>query len=458
MKAGDEQSMVNKSNISATCGSCHDEIAREFDLSIHGAALQRGNADSPTCTDCHGEHEILESQLARSKVASVNVAEHVCGPCHNSVGLVAKYGISSERFESYNDSYHGLAVRFGDIAAANCASCHGVHNILPSTDDRSMIHPANLNETCGSCHPGANENFAIGKVHVTSTTEVPLIYWIKRIYLLLIAVTIGSMVLHNLIDWLHNAQEQFRQRQGKSSNPEAVTEAGLYVRMTLEDRIQHWFLLTSFLLLVITGFMLKFPDAWWVVLIRRAGGENIFLWRSGLHRVAAVVMVAGSVYHIYYAAFTQRGRRFIRDIWFRGQDLRDLIQQLRFNLGLSTIRPRYDRFNYGQKAEYWAVIWGTMVMTISGFALWFENQTMSRFSKLFLDVCEVIHYYEAWLAFLAILVWHFYDVIFSPRVYPMNFAWLTGKVNASFMEEEHPKQLQRLREKETESETEDDSN
>ncbi|MCB0312348.1 MAG: cytochrome b/b6 domain-containing protein, partial [Calditrichaeota bacterium] len=133
----------------------------------------------------------------------------------------------------------------------------------------------------------------------------------------------------------------------------------------------------------------------------------------------------------------------------------DMIQQLRYNLGMSKQRPRYDRFNYIEKSEYWALVWGTIVMTLTGFALWFENQSMAWFSKIFLDVFETIHYYEAWLAFLAIVVWHLYYVIFNPDVYPMNFTWITGKVSEAEMHHEHPLELQRIKENEAKTATQD---
>jgi cytochrome b subunit of formate dehydrogenase len=219
-----------------------------------------------------------------------------------------------------------------------------------------------------------------------------------------------------------------------------------YTRMTVEDRIQHIALASSFLVLVLTGFMLKYPDAWWVTSLRQLGAETVFELRGIIHRVAAVIMVLASVYHIYYAIFTKRGRQFIKDIWFNLQDLKDMVTVLRYNFGLSNKRAKFDRFNYIEKSEYWALIWGTIVMTITGVALWFENQSMAWFSKLFLDVAETIHYYEAWLAFLAIVVWHFYYVIFNPDVYPMNFTWLTGKVTEEEMEHEHPVELKRIKE------------
>ncbi len=451
MKASDANSLVSKFNIAATCGKCHEEIAAEFEASIHGEALLQDIKDVPTCTDCHGEHNILEPALAASPVAPQNVSQEVCGPCHESVKLTQKYGISSDRFSAYNDSYHGLAVRFGDVEAANCASCHGVHNILASTDPNSSIHPENLAVTCGECHPGANKNFAIGKVHITGEADNDqLIYWISTIYIILIVGTIGAMLLHNLLDWIRKMKEKYQERYYTPAHYPSKSVPKKFVRMTLEDRIQHWGLIVSFFALVITGFMLTFPEAWWVIWIRKAGGEGLFELRGLLHRIAAVVMIAVTLYHTYYCLFTNRGRQFIRDMRFGWQDIKDMVVMLKYNLGLSKTRPRFGRFNYIEKSEYWALVWGTAIMTLTGIALWFENQSMAWFSKLFVDACETIHYFEAWLAFLAIVVWHFYYVIFNPDVYPMNFTWLTGKVTEEEMEHEHPLELEQLRKEEEE--------
>ena len=97
-------------------------------------------------------------------------------------------------------------------------------------------------------------------------------------------------------------------------------------------------------------------------------------------------------------------------------------------------------------------MWGTVVMTLTGFVLWFENYFRGEYSKLFVDINETVHYFEAWLAFLAIVVWHFYYVIFNPDVYPMNFTWLTGKMSEKEMEHEHPLELERMRTEEREGE------
>jgi cytochrome b subunit of formate dehydrogenase len=447
MKVSNPNARVNQFNISATCGACHAEIQEAYELSIHGEALAEGIGDAPTCTSCHSEHEILAPEDSDSPVAGINVSQQVCAPCHESFKLSEKYGFPSDRTASFSDSYHGLAGRFGSAASANCASCHGIHDIWPSTDPRSRVHADNLQVTCGECHPGANANFALGSVHIVRSPQGDrLLYWIATVYMALIIGTIGAMGLHNVLDWIRKTIARY-QRRTEPVAPVLLGERrpGLYVRMSLSERLQHVLLASSFILLVITGFMLKYPEAWWVATLRDIVGKGLFDMRGLVHRIAAVIMVGDSLYHLYYISFTERGRTILRDIWFRKKDFVDMKQMLLYNLGLRSERPQFDRFNYIEKSEYWALMWGTIVMTVTGIVLWFENQFMGRFSKLFVDVNETIHYYEAWLAFLAIVVWHIYYVVFNPDVYPMNFSWITGKLTEEEMEHEHPLELERLK-------------
>lgn len=226
--------------------------------------------------------------------------------------------------------------------------------------------------------------------------------------------------------------------------PEERHGHALYLRMTLNERIQHIALLVSFIVLVLTGFMLKFPNAWWVAHIRSIY-QNVFEYRSILHRIAAVVMVAAGLYHIYYILFTKRGRRLVLDLLPKFQDVKDAIGVAKYNLGISTDKPLLDRFSYVEKAEYWALIWGTIVMSITGFIMWFDNTFIGLLTKLGWDIASTIHYYEAWLAFLAIVVWHFYFIIFNPEIYPMNLAWIKGTLTEEEMAEEHPKELEQLK-------------
>jgi cytochrome b subunit of formate dehydrogenase len=447
MKKGLEQSAkMNKMNVVETCSKCHTSVAAEFAQSIHGTAAAKGNLDAPVCTNCHGEHNILRHNDPQSPVATKNLSSQVCSPCHSSVALSAKYGLANDRFKTFSDSYHGLAIRGGSVEVANCASCHGSHNIKPSTDSTSTTYKANLAVTCGKCHPGANQRFAVGSVHVTmAAKEEPILYWIASTYIVLIVVTIGGMFLHNLLDFIKKSKRKLMIRRGLIRHE--AHGHGLYLRMTLSERLQHVFLLVSFITLVVTGFMLRFPDAWWVRGIQHVS-DRMFDARSIIHRVAAIVMIAASVYHLYYVSLTKRGRELIRDLVPKIQDGRDAIAVMKYNLGFSKTKPKFGRFSYIEKSEYWALVWGTGVMAATGVIMWFDNTFIGVLTKLGYDISRTIHYYEAWLATLAIIVWHLYFVIFNPDIYPINLAFWKGTLTEEEMEDEHALELEEIKQRE----------
>jgi len=218
-----------------------------------------------------------------------------------------------------------------------------------------------------------------------------------------------------------------------------------YLRLTLNERIQHLNLFINFTILVITGFALKYPEAFWVSPITDVpGGMTI---RGFLHRLSGIAIVTLGGYHILYCLFTKRGRGIVRDMIPGLKDARDMWETLKNNLFIN--RPpkpvRMGRFNFREKLEYFGLIWGTLVMTVTGFVLWFEVEWLKYFPKWTYDLCRAVHFYEAILATLTILVWHFYSVIFNPDVYPMNWAWITGTLTEHEMEEEHALELERIK-------------
>ncbi len=443
---------VNKLHVADTCAKCHEKIAGEFSQSVHAGALRKGNVDSAVCTDCHGEHDIRKHTDPTSPVSAKNVAQQVCANCHASLRLTQKYGLPSQSFQTFSDSYHGLAVRGGSVEVVNCASCHSSHAIKSQKDPTSTIYPANLTQTCGQCHPGANTRFSVGNVHVSPEAaqgaggNSPILYLISSLYVILIVVVVGGMFLHNALDLFKKIRRKLAIQKGLLEEPHLAHR--LYLRMTAHERCQHGVLVLSFVLLVVTGFMLRYPEAWWVVGIRNLSARA-FQWRGWSHRIAGVVMLGGGVWHIYYLAFTVPGRSLFRDLLPRWRDLTDPFLVLRYNLGLSPTKPSFGRFSYIEKAEYWALVWGTLLMGATGAILWFENTSIGLFTKLGFDISRTVHFYEAILATLAIIVWHFYFVIFNPDIYPMNLAWLTGRMSEGEMLEEHPLQLAELKSSET---------
>ena len=260
-----------------TCGECHEQEANDYAASVHGQALAAGVRDAPTCTGCHTEHQI-ESFTADS---SRKISEEVCGRCHASERLNTKYNLPNDRVKTFFESYHGLAGAYGSTLAANCASCHGYHKILPSTDINSTINASQLVATCGKCHPGANEKFSLGKIHVdlSATESAPdlgsQINWlVRKIYLLIIIVTIGGMFAHNFLLLVKKVKAHLR----SSGRP--------IMRMNLAQRWQHAVLALSFIALAVTGFALKWPDSWLAKLL--GSSEPL---RSWSHRIAGVILI-----------------------------------------------------------------------------------------------------------------------------------------------------------------------
>lgn len=211
-KYDDPKSRIYKKNIPNTCGqtNCHTRQLAEFDGSIHEVSLIKENIpDAPVCTDCHGKHQILKKDSDTNRISNPAGLIQLCSDCHNSVELVEKYNLPGGRTDSYLRSFHGLAVRGGSKLAANCESCHGYHNIRPSTDSLSTIHKKNLPETCGKCHPGAIEAFFSTPIHITNPREEsPVLFWITRFYIVFIIVLIGGMVLHNALDFFKKVRQE----------------------------------------------------------------------------------------------------------------------------------------------------------------------------------------------------------------------------------------------------------
>ena len=419
-----------KKSIPELCGTCHTEIVQQYDESVHGQAIKRGVYEAPVCTTCHTAHSVEPPSSPQSTVSPMHVPE-TCGQCHGNVRLTARFNIPPNRLSSYEASFHGLAVKAGSETAANCASCHGIHRILPSSDPRSTINPRNLPRTCGKCHPGAGTRFVLGSVHELpgGSGEPPSVRWIRLFYLIIIPLVIGLMLLHNVGDWASKLVD-LRLRKVKPDGLSAASGPAIQpgepndIRMFGFERLQHALLLLSFIVLVWTGFAFKYSTASWArpLLIVAWGWEL----RALVHRIAAVVFMAVAGMHVISLMKSRKLRLHWLQLWPRHEDVSEAIGTFAYNLGLRRRKPPRSSHSYVEKAEYWAVVWGGVLMTVTGLMLWAHNLVLAWLPMWFLQLAGTVHFYEAVLASLAILVWHFYSVIFDPEVYPMDPAWLTG--------------------------------
>jgi len=283
-----------------------------------------------------------------------------------------------------------------------------------------MVSVKNLPATCGRCHPGAGTRFVLGPVHqAEGRNEPPGMAMVRGFYMFAIPFTIGLMLVHNggdlvrkLIRYYHGAPIRH-----------AAAERG-EVRMYGFERLSHAMLAISFIILAFTGLALKYPDQWWA--------RPFLLWESDLqlrryiHRIAAVVMMVVTVMHAVALVASRRLREHWYEMLPKMRDLTDGLFTFAFNVGLRKTKPELPSHSYMEKLEYWAVVWGSIVMIVTGMLLWFNNWSLQFLPKFVLDIATAVHWYEAVLASLAIVVWHFYSVIFDPEVYPMDFAWFTG--------------------------------
>ncbi|MFH1728605.1 MAG: cytochrome b/b6 domain-containing protein [Pseudomonadota bacterium] len=211
-----------------------------------------------------------------------------------------------------------------------------------------------------------------------------------------------------------------------------------FIRLNLNERIQHGIFFSCFFTLALTGFMIYIPED--IVALFGKFGETIFLYRSLVHRIAAVIMVLVCAYHLFYLLFKKTGRLFLVDMFPRFKDVFDIKDNLLYYIGFKKEAPEFDRFSYKQKAEYGALIAGNTLMTLSGLILWFE----AYWYKFIIDIAKVVHGMEAVLACLAIIIWHLYEVHLKPRKFPIDSLWITGIIDEEEMKEEYPMHYKRI--------------
>lgn len=211
-----------------------------------------------------------------------------------------------------------------------------------------------------------------------------------------------------------------------------------YPRFRLMARIEHAILMTSFIILGVTGLPQKYattPIA--QTMIGLLGGiETVRI----IHRYAAFLLVVGTIYHIFTGAYRTLVRHERNRVLPELKDARDAIDTVRYNLGLASEHPKMAKFNFGEKIEYWAVVWGTGVMILTGFMLWNPIATTQVLPGAIIPAAKAAHGGEALLAVLSIVIWHMYNV----HIKAFNPSMFTGNLPRKLMEEEHALELERL--------------
>ncbi len=443
------ESRLSPASQPRTCGACHDSIASAWQTDVHGLALKAAtagggvelsNVEVPTCTACHGAHPTA----GPSGPHAAELTVQACARCHE------------EYAESFADSYHGQATTLGSTATATCADCHGAHQIHGADNPQSTVAPGNLVSTCRTCHPDATASFAKFDPHANphEKSRNPLLYWAYKFMTWLLVGTMAMFGLHTLLWLLRIAIDTARGKSGhgyRLPNRDVALDAaqrgrGRYVwRFRLYHRLTHAAVIISFFLLVFTGMPLRFSCAPWSAgLMHLFGGVHM---AGLLHRVGATITFGYFAAHLFYlirALIRAPDRR--RLLWGpdsivpHPQDITDFTNQFRWFLGLGP-RPRFARYSYMEKFDYFAVFWGVAIIGGTGLMLWLPELFAGFVPGWFFNVATVVHGDEAMLATLFIFTIHFFNVHLRPEKFPLDAVMFTGRATVEYMEEEHPRIL-----------------
>ena len=410
------------------CLRCHDEEVEAWLSSDHGPFVQEAMVEQhPTCFTCHGApHEMKPKPEDKSWIVLQ------CLSCHG-FAEEGRTPTNPAVLDTYRETIHGKLLRLGREDAATCTDCHLSHGVYGEDDPRSSVHTDNRAATCGECHEGASDSFSMAISHEERTIDHNFWGWLVTLFFSgLTFICIGLLILHVLLDFyrsLGGAHHSEDQPQPRLHRDDEVP------RFDLHARIQHWGMMTSFTTLVITGWPLKAASVGSsTTLVAFFGGPGML---SLIHRGAGVLLIGVSLYHLAYVIHGIRKRKMTLSMLPGPKDAKDFVANILYFMSLRKERPRFGRFTYYEKFDYWAVFWGMLIMGGSGLLLWFPVASSVVLPGQFLELAHIAHSDEALLAALAIFLWHFYNVHLRPAIFPMSWVWLTGRISAEAMYEEH---------------------
>jgi len=437
LPASDSASRVNPNNVADTCGQCHHGIEEVFRQSIHwpedGTYAVTEEREYPTCEDCHTSHTI--SRTDRDDFRMLMMSQ--CGRCHE------------EESETFFDTYHGKVSRLGGARAAKCYDCHGTHSVLPNSDPASTLSRDNIVETCSQCHPAANEKFTGYLTHAThhDPDKYPFLFLAFWGMTGLLVGVLSFSLLHTGA-WLFRL---WRSPEDWRGHAEAVAHEKrvLYRRFTVFHRGLHVAMLLSFMLLAVTGMALKFSHMGWAKLLSDVIGG--FEAMGVLHRMGATVLITVFLIHLWDVNKQKKASQkswkeyvFSRDsLMFNRTDWRELIDSMKWFFGRAE-RPRYGRYTYWEKFDYFAVFWGMFIIGSTGLFLWFPEFFTTVLPGSLVNVATIIHSDEALLAVAFIFTIHFFNTHFRLDKFPMDPVIFTGRVPLEELKRDKPREYERM--------------
>ncbi len=418
---------------SASCAACHEGPSREFARSVHGAALRGEQApDVPTCVDCHATH-----RTAKAKTPSFHLgAMDLCARCHTDAEKMARHGLSTDVLGTYLQDFHGVSVKYTrregrttGTFSATCTDCHGTHAIAGKGAEGSLAMKENLVQACRKCHPAATASFSDAWLshYVPSWRSTPLVFLTRLFYWIFIPFVMAGLVSLIVLD----LRRVWRGRAHR------FPRTGPTVRRFHWTRVaEHLLVTVTFTLLVVTGLPQKFSDSRWAesLILAMGGMETVRI----LHRIAGLVFATQAVLHVgVNVVGLLRGWMKPEMIPTRA-DFEGAVASVRHAVDPSVPAPKFGKYDHRQKFEYWGMLVGAGVMVGTGLLLYFPQWFASWLPGVLIPVAKVAHSNEAMMAFLVIVVWHFYCAHLAPEVFPVDTCIFTGKISKERMEEEHP--------------------
>ena len=452
-RAVDRDSPINHANVAKTCGKCHLGIEQTYDKSIHGQLLAKGDQHGPVCIDCHSAHQIVNPTGNNFKA----VSDERCGKCH------------LDRLEGYRDTYHGKAMALGrpnsapEVAA--CYDCHGFHDVLPPTNSLSHLSKTNILATCQKCHPGATEKFTEYRPHANPLDKAnyPMLH---VVFLAMTGLLIGTFAFFGLhtLAWLVRAVWLYLHDSKKFREAKIATQTGgeWFTRFVPFERFLHVLVVSSFLLLVVTGMPLKFYYTGWAKFIFHVfGGPET---ARMLHRFGAIITFLYFTLHLTSLAGkawkgkkslrnSETGKIEIKRLWSvlfgpdsmmpTMHDLRDLIDHNKWFFGKGP-KPQFDRWTYWEKFDYFAVFWGVAIIGASGLVMWFPTFFTRFLPGWIINIALLVHSDEALLAAGFIFSIHFFNTHFRIEKFPMDTVIFSGRVSKTELLHERRRWYDRL--------------
>ncbi|MFC2157370.1 cytochrome c3 family protein [Acidobacteriota bacterium] len=426
-----ELSSIHYKNLPATCASCHKGIYDEYAKSIH-SITKESKEKLPTCEDCHSAHRI--SNIGQDKF--MTEITHQCGSCHEDLS------------ETYLETIHGKAYTLGYLKSARCSDCHGAHEIQKVDDPESMVGFNKVVDTCEKCHADVNLRFTGYLTHAThhDKQKYPILYFTFWAMTFLLIGVFSFFGIHTLL-WFPRS---FKHLKKKREDEKLHKHKKYYIqRFTREQRITHVFVIFSFMILAVTGMMLKFANMPWAQALSEilGGVENA----GFIHRVGAVITFGYFFAHVFSLVRIRKSTKTTwwkmitgkRSLWFRKKDLQDFIGSIKWFLGKGP-RPDYGRFTYWEKFDYLAVFWGVGIIGFSGLVLWFPELFTKLFPGWFINVAMIIHSDEALLAVGFIFTVHFFNTHLRPESFPLDPVIFTGLVPLDEYKADRPEEYEYL--------------